>query len=96
MNKTKFETQKKALKNKSINSEQKSLSDYKVGDNLIIEDISAPLRLKRRLLDLGFVSGSKVRIINISPLKNSYLLEIHGYIRALRKNAVVSIKVRKE
>ena len=96
MNKTKFEIQKKSLKNKSINSEQKSLSDYKVGDNLIIKDISAPLRLKRRLLDLGFVSGSKVTIINISPLKNSYLLEIHGYIIALRKNAVVSIKVRKE
>ena len=82
-------------KNDDIKSkEYKNLTEYQQNDTLIIEDIIAPLRLKRRLLDLGFNKGSKVKIINISPLKNSYLLEIHGYIIALRKNAVSSIKVR--
>ena len=87
------------MENKNMNNailERKSLTDYSKNTVLIIEDIVAPLRLKRRLLDLGFNKGSKVKIINISPLKNSYLLEIHGYIIALRKNAVSSIKVREE
>ena len=85
--------------NKDLNTDllkNNSLANYGKNSILIIEDTVAPLRLKRRLLDLGFNKGSKVKIVNISPLKNSYLLEIHGYIIALRKNAVNSIKVREE
>lgn len=73
--------------------ETQSLITLKQNDVAKVEYIKGPLHLKRRLLDLGFTNGTEIRIINISPLKNSFLLEIHGYILALRQNAVKNIMV---
>lgn len=70
-----------------------NLTELKQNQTGIIDYVFGNIHLKRRLLDLGFTKGSQVKILNISPLKNSYLLEIHGYIIALRQNAVKNIQV---
>lgn len=70
-----------------------NLTELKEREEGYIVAISGNTHIKRRLLDLGFTMGTAVRVLNISPLKNSYLLEIHGYILALRKNAVNKIEV---
>lgn len=75
--------------------EAKSLIEFNQNESGIIQTVTGSLHLKRRLLDLGFTKGSKIKVVNISPLKNSFLLEIHGYILALRQNAVKNILVVK-
>lgn len=72
-----------------------SLSSLDKGQVCKVLKIETNLHLKRRLLELGFISGTTVKIEDISPLKNSYLLQIRGYLIALRKNAVSSIIVEK-
>lgn len=71
----------------------KSLTELKQNQTGVIDYVFGNIHLKRRLLELGFTKGSRVRIINVSPLKNSYLLELHGYVIALRQNAVKNIQV---
>lgn len=73
--------------------ETENLTTFKENETGFVVYITGPLHLKRRLLDLGFTQGTMVRVINISPLKNSFLLEIHGYIIALRQNAVQNIQM---
>ncbi len=73
--------------------ETKSLIDLKQNQVGIVQSLTGSLHLKRRLLDLGLTTGTSVKVINVSPLKNSFLLEIHGYILALRQNAVRNILV---
>ena len=73
--------------------ETETLTNFNENETGFVVSISGPLHLKRRLLDLGFTQGAMVRVINISPLKNSFLLEIHGYIIALRQNAVKNIQM---
>lgn len=62
-----------------------NLSNLKVGETGYITSVNGNLKLKTRLLELGFTKGTLVRVLNISSLKNSYLVEIRGYILALRR-----------
>ena len=55
---------------------------YNLGDNV-----------KRRLLDLGFTKGQKIRLIGRSLLKKAYLIEIRGYTLTLKKDIVSCILV---
>ena len=61
--------------------------------NLVgISDI-APLKLRRRLLELGLTAGQKVRIVRKSLLGKAYLLEVRGYTLSMRKNLVAFLMV---
>lgn len=70
-----------------------NLSNLKVGETGYITSVNGNLKLKTRLLELGFTKGTLVRVLNISSLKNSYLVEIRGYILALRKGVIKLIEI---
>lgn len=64
------------------------LTSIKKGKYSQIEKISddAPLRIKRRLLELGFTKGEKARVVRKSLLSHAYLVEIRGYTLSVRKD----------
>lgn len=70
-----------------------NLCKLNVGDTGYIVNVAGNLKIRTRLLELGFTKGTLVRILNISSLKKSFLLEIRGYILALRNSAVKLIDV---
>lgn len=45
---------------------------------------NVPLKIKRRLLELGLTSGQKVRIVRKSILGKACLIEVRGYLLSLR------------
>ncbi len=54
--------------------------------------INGNVKVKRRLLDLGFIN-TKVKIIKKSRFKGVFLLEIRKYVLALKKREVANIIV---
>ena len=48
---------------------------------------------RQRLLDLGFIRGSEIKIQNISPLGDPTAYLIHNTIIALRKEDAQNIKI---
>lgn len=76
------------MQNKVIN-----LHNLKVGESGYIVNIKGNLKIKNRLLELGFTKGTLVKILNISSLKQSYLVEIRGYILAIRKSIAEIIEI---
>ena len=64
---------------------------YVVVDRL---DEKASPKLRRRLLELGFTRGQKLRVRRKSILGQTYLVEIRGYILTLRKNIMQFVVVR--
>ena len=70
-----------------------NLSNLKVGETGYITSVNGNLKLKTRLLELGFTKGTLVRVLNISSLKNCYLVEIRGYILALRRGVIKLIEI---
>ena len=70
-----------------------NLSLLTSGEAGYVTSVNGNIKVKTRLLELGFTKGTLVRILNVSSLRKSYLLEIRGYILALRNTAVKLIEV---
>ena len=60
-----------------------------------IFQINSILPVKRRLFDLGFTIGRVVKIIKKSQSHGVFLLEIRGYVLALKREEVSNIMVKK-
>ncbi len=73
-----------------------TLKNAKFGKTYQIEKIDekSPIKIKRRLLDLGFTSGQKVRAVRKSLLGKAFLVEIRGYTLSLRSSVAENIFIR--
>ncbi|WP_050614539.1 FeoA family protein [Bacillus testis] len=61
------------------------LSSIEPGDKLIIASLQMEPVMRRRLLDLGFVPGFAVEMIQKSPLGDPVAFRVSGTTIALRK-----------
>ena len=72
---------------------EKMLSEIKVGKHVKIADVLGDIHIRRRLYELGFLEGEELKILSVSPLKNSFLVSIKGYCLALRKSILSNVLV---
>lgn len=70
-----------------------SLYDLKINEPGIVESLSCNGSLKRRLLDLGIIKGTKITPILKSPSGDPTAFEIRGTLIALRKEDAKLIKI---
>ncbi len=71
-----------------------SLSSGETGVKYKIKSIAGSNKIKRRLLDLGFVDTT-VEILKKSTLRGVFLLEIRHFVLALKRKEVEKIMVIK-
>lgn len=73
----------------------KNLLDIKIGQYVKLKSykLDTPIKIKRRLLDLGFTEGQKLRTIRKSLLGKTYMLELRGFTLTLRKDILSFILV---
>jgi len=62
----------------------KPLSDCTRGELFVIEEIKLEGVIRRRLLDLGFVKGAEVLVLQRSPLGDPAAFRVSGTTVALR------------
>ena len=72
-----------------------NLSKCKIGKIYEIENISnlCPMKIKRRLYDLGFLNKTKIKVLKKSLFGGVLLLEMRGYILSLKKSIAVYINL---
>ncbi|MFX3624837.1 MAG: ferrous iron transport protein A [Ectobacillus sp.] len=61
------------------------LSQFHTGDLVQLESIQLQGPLKRRLLDLGFIPGTTVKVLQRSPLGDPVAYQVNNTTIALRK-----------
>ncbi|WP_412887837.1 FeoA family protein [Bacillus sp. 1P06AnD] len=66
-------------------NQQVPLSSLQPGDKLIVSTLQIEPVMRRRLLDLGFVPGFAVEMIQKSPLGDPIAFRVSGTTIALRK-----------
>ena len=71
----------------------KRLSELKRGEKGRIVKIGGGGSLRRRLLDMGLVSGSEVKMERVAPLGDPIEIKVKGYNLSLRKEEAESIHV---
>ena len=69
------------------------LSNMCVGNKAIIKKLTAKPDIKRRLLDLGLIDGTKVECVLKSPFNDPLAYLIRGTVIAIRKSDSQKIEV---
>ena len=64
---------------------KKCLNELKIGDNATVVSIETEGELKRKLLDMGIIKGSKIEVLRVAPLGDPIDIKIRGYQLSLRK-----------
>ncbi|WP_458412326.1 FeoA family protein [Schinkia sp. CFF1] len=72
-----------------------ALSQCENGDTAVIESISIQGILRRRLLDLGFIKGAHVDVLQKSPLGDPAAYRVNNTTIALRREESSQIFVKK-
>ena len=72
-----------------------SLDKLEINKCGTISDLNCKGDLRRRLLDLGLVNGTKIKAIFKSPIGNPIAYEVRGTTIALRKedSKLINIKI---
>ncbi len=62
-----------------------TLNDLCVGESADIVRLALRGRARRRLLEMGFVAGERIRLERVAPMGDPLALRVKGYQLALRK-----------
>ena len=71
-----------------------SLDEIKLNEKAIIKKVECQGNIKRRLLDLGFIKGTEITPILVSPSKDPRAFYIRGSTIALRKEDAKNVLVK--
>ncbi len=69
------------------------LSEMKIGDKGEIISVHAKGEIRRRILDMGIVSGVKFKVIRVAPLGDPIEIHLRGFNLTLRKEEASGITV---
>ena len=71
-----------------------TLDEMKLGQECEIVDVIADGMLGQRLLDMGFIPGTRIRIIRNAPLIDPIEIEMKGYNISLRHSDAKGVEVK--
>jgi ferrous iron transport protein A len=72
------------------------LADLPPGSRAVVQHVDDSCPVGRRLLDLGFVPGTPVRVSRRAPLGDPIVFEIRGSRLCLRRTEANRVRVRVE
>ena len=79
-----------------MEAKKKVLSDLEIDDVAIIEGFldNMDLSMRRRLLEIGFIPGTKIECLLISPFQDPKAYRIRNTLIAIRKEDSQKIKIK--
>ncbi len=72
-----------------------TLDDLTAGESGRVLKLLAKGPFKKRLLEMGFVSGAEVEVVKYAPLKDPVEYRVKGYHVSLRHDEAREIEVEK-
>ena len=71
----------------------RTLRDVKVGETVTIKRVHGEGALKRRIMDMGLIKGTKVYVRKVAPLGDPVELNVRDYELSVRKADAEMIEV---
>jgi ferrous iron transport protein A len=71
-----------------------TLDQLAIGRRAEVVGVDAPGRIAMRLLEMGFVPGTRVEIVKAAPLGDPLELRIRGYHLSLRRAEAAHVRVQ--
>lgn len=73
-----------------------TLNDLKIGESGVITAVGGEGALRLRLLDMGLIPKTLVRVQKVAPMGDPIQIQIRGYELTLRREDAQRIEIRKE
>ena len=73
-----------------------TLNELAIGESAVIRTVGGEGALRLRLLDMGLIPKTKVKIIKVAPMGDPIELNIRGYELTIRIEDAKKIEVEKE
>jgi ferrous iron transport protein A len=70
-----------------------SLAEIALGRAAKVIGVDGPRAFRRRLLEMGLVPGTEVKVVTIAPLGDPLRIEIRGGQWSIRRNEAAHISV---
>ena len=70
-----------------------TLDEVKIGQECSVVDVLADGALGQRLLDMGFVPGTQIKVIRSAPLIDPIEISMKGYLLSLRHAEAKTVEV---
>ena len=71
-----------------------SIYDLKPGDKALIDSVCGDDKFAKRLLALGFIEGTEVKLVATAPLGDPIIINLRGFNLAIRKNDAKNIFIK--
>ncbi len=79
-----------------INGELMGLDMLNVGESGYVDTLPLTAEKRRRLMALGLIKGTKITVVNQSPLGDPKAYFFRGSVIALRKSDACTIKISRK
>ena len=70
-----------------------TLADIPLGGTAVVAGVEGPRAFRRRLLEMGLVPGTSVRVVTVAPLGDPLQIEVRGGQWSIRKAEAAQIRV---
>lgn len=70
-----------------------SLAEIALGKVATVRSVDGPRAFRRRLLEMGLVPGTEVKIVTIAPLGDPLQIEVRGGQWSIRRAEAAQIQV---
>ena len=71
----------------------RSLAALPLGTDAVVRRVLSPRPIARRLMELGLVPGTRVRVTRIAPLGDPLELRVRDYALSIRRAEALSIEI---
>jgi ferrous iron transport protein A len=71
-----------------------SLLEVSRGTTVIVEEVAGDRAFRRRIMEMGLVPGTPVRVVAVAPLGDPLTLELRGSRLSIRKSEAAEVRVR--
>lgn len=72
-----------------------TLNELNVGSEAVIDTVGGEGALRCRLLDMGLIPGTKVKLVKVAPMGDPLEIQIRGYELTLRVDDAKKISMKK-
>lgn len=72
-----------------------TLAGARLRESVVVTEVRGERRFRRRLMELGLVPGTAVRVINVAPLRDPLEIEVRGCRLSIRRVEADAVSVRR-
>ncbi len=75
-------------------AEEVTLDLLPVGGAGVVVDLGGERTLRRRLMEMGLLAGSRLRVVKLAPAGDPIQIQVNDYFLSLRRSEAATITVQ--